>query len=550
GTRRDQPGRLIRCNLPLAGTVVHDKAGPSIVISFLCAGFAALMSAFSYAEFGARFPRAGSAYTYAYVGVGELWAFVIGWTVILEYMIGNAAVARSWSGYLDNLVNRAISNFTLNTIGTLSSGEGFFGRYPDVMSFLLICLVAVIVALGSKSSASVNTAFVFLNLGVIAFISIYGFTYADFSLWIGTDESGKSKFFPFGIGGTLSGAAACFFAFIGFEALATAGEEARNPRRTIPLATFGCMGIVIFVYVIMSSSLTLMIPYDQVSPDAAFAQAFDSKGATAAKYIITVGALAGMLNNLVSGAFALPRCVYAMADDGLLFAFFASINRVTKVPLNAIIVFTLMNAVLALIFDLEALVEFLSIGTLLAYSVVSACVLILRHKAAPLDGDPTRFDNGGRLKTWVPLRKYWEDVPEGRSICVAVIFLVFGFFWLAFTIRLGLFFTIPGYISVGFSALLIVMAFLFICGHEQNSLDLNFRVPCVPLIPSLGLLINIFMMAFLDYLTWIRFFVWMAIGLVIYFLYGIHHSKEGKKLRVVVAEPSLSTITKQTYDMK
>ncbi|EYC01212.1 hypothetical protein Y032_0109g122 [Ancylostoma ceylanicum] len=535
----------------LAGSVVHSQTGPSIVISFTMAGFAALMSAFSYAEFGARYPRAGSAYTYAYVGVGELWAFVIGWTVILEYMIGNAAVARSWSGYLDTLVHHAISNFTLDNIGTLSSGGGFFSRYPDVLSFLLIVAVAIVVAAGTKSSASVNTGFVFLNLTVIAFITVYGFTYADISLWIGTDDQGRSKFFPFGLAGTLSGAATCFFSFIGFECLATAGEEAKNPKRTIPIATFGCLIVVTFTYVVMSSALTLMLPWDQVNPSAAFADAFDVRNAQVAKYIITIGALAGMLNNLVgglleivffffnqycefcnqnyvyeevlgldaplrlprmTGAFALPRCVYAMADDGLIFSFFATINKYTKVPLNAIIVFTLLNATLAMVFDLEALVEFLSIGTLLAYSVVSACVLILRHQPAPIDGDLEKMDSGGTIKSWVPFRNYWESLPVGRSICVAVIALVASYFWLAFTIRLGLLFTIEGYICIGVGTVLIVTSFLFIYGHEQNSLDLNFRVPFVPLIPCLGLFINCFMMSFLDYLTWARFFIWMAIG--------------------------------------
>ncbi|KAK6732273.1 hypothetical protein RB195_016578 [Necator americanus] len=531
----------------LAGAVVHSQTGPSIIISFSLAGFAALMSAFSYAEFGARYPRAGSAYTYAYVGVGELWAFVIGWTVILEYMIGNAAVARSWSGYLDTLVNHAVSNFTLSTVGTLSSEGGFFSRYPDVMSFLLIVAVAVIVAAGSKSSASVNTAFVFLNLTLIAFITIYGFTYADISLWTGSDESGRSRFFPFGLAGTFSGAATCFFSFIGFECLATAGEEAKNPKRTIPIATFGCLLVVTFTYVVMSSSLTLMIPWEKVNPEAAFADAFDAKGAVVAKYIITAGALAGMLNNLVTGAFALPRCVYAMADDGLIFSFFATVNKFTKVPLNAIIVFTLLNATLAMVFDLEALVEFLSIGTLLAYSVVSACVLILRHQPAPIDGDPEKLDSGGRIKSWVPFRNFWEGLPVGRSICIAVIALVVSYFSLAFTIRLGKIFTTSGFICIGMSTLLIIASFLFIYGHEQNTLDLNFRVPFVPLIPCVGLLINCFMMAFLELLTWARFFIWMFIGLIIYIFYGLHHSKEGKKKRVV-AESRLSTISKNSCD--
>ncbi|KAJ1366944.1 hypothetical protein KIN20_027751 [Parelaphostrongylus tenuis] len=518
----------------LAGPVIQTQTGPSIIISFLCAGFAALMSAFSYAEFGARYPRAGSAYTYTYVGIGELWAFMIGWTVILEYMIGNAAVARSWSAYLDSLVNGAISNFTLGTIGSLSSGEGFFGRYPDVLSFLLICVVAVIVALGSKSSTNVNNIFVVLNIAMISFVTIYGLTYADFSLWTGSDENGRSRFFPFGIGGTLSGAATCFFAFIGFEILATAGEEAKNPKRTIPIATFVCLSLVTLLYIMICSALTLMVPYDQVSSDAAFAAAFELKGATLAKYVITIGALAGMFNNLVSGAYALPRCVYAMADDGLIFLCLARINKRTQVPLIAIIVFTILNAVVALVFDLTALVEFLSIGTLLAYSVVSACVLILRHQPAPIDENNEMLDNGGRIKSWVPFRNFWGKLPQGRTISLAVVTLIVGYFWFAFTVRFGMSSPTFAYsISLGLSGFLILAAFLFICGHEQNSLELNFRVPLVPFVPCLGLLINVFMMTYLDYLTWIRFLIWTSLGLAIYFFYGIRHSEEGKKMHTV-----------------
>ncbi|CAJ0605258.1 unnamed protein product [Cylicocyclus nassatus] len=528
----------------LAGSVTHTQTGPSIIISFALAGFAALMSAFSYAEFGARYPRAGSAYSYAYVGIGEIWAFIIGWTVILEYMIGNAAVARSWSGYLDSIVHHSISNFTLRTLGQLSSGGGFFSRYPDVISFLLIIVVAIIVAAGSKESAVVNTTFVFVNLAIILFVTVYGLVYADFSNWIGTDEQGRSRFFPFGISGTLSGAATCFFSFVGFECLSTAGEEAKNPKRTIPIATFGSLTIVISAYVFISSSLTLMSPWSEIDPIAPFAVAFENKGAVVAKYVVTIGALAAMFNNLMTGAFALPRTVYAVADDGLIFSCLATVNKFTKVPLNAIIVFTFLNATLALVFDLEALVEFLSIGTLLAYSVVSASVLILRYQPAPVNGAEDKLDEGGRIKEWLPMRKYWERISVRKSIPLAVIALVFGYFWLAFTLRLGLLFTVPGYVSIALSLILIISSLTFIAGHKQNSQDLSFRVPLVPLIPALGLLINCFMMAYLAYLTWARFFIWMAVGFIIYFLYGVWNSKEGKKRRVIT-ESSVSTIAKQ-----
>ncbi|CCD62355.1 Cationic amino acid transporter C-terminal domain-containing protein [Caenorhabditis elegans] len=530
----------------LTGSVVRNQAGPAIILSFIFSGFAALLSAFSYAEFGARFPRAGSAYTYSYVGMGEIWAFIVGWTVPLEYMIGNAAVARSWSAYFDNLVSKSVSNWTLDTVGRLSDGKGFFALYPDFLAFFLLFLVAVAVAMGSKFSANVNTSFVFLNLAVLAFVIICGLTYADFSLWSGTYQDGRSKFFPYGIQGAISGASTCFFAFIGFEALATAGEEAKNPHRTIPLATFTSLAIISVIYVLMGASLTLMIPYDLVDPDAAFAAAFEMKGATVAKIIMSVGALAGMLNNLVTGSFALPRAVYAMADDGLIFGWFGVINSKTKTPLNATIVFTIINAILALVFDLQALVDFLSIGTLLAYSMVSICVIILRHQSHLVDGSATDYDNGGCLKSWVPFQGVWENFSEGISIRVAVAGLIFGYICLAIPFRTGIFSNAGGIILLTVGAAFSLLSFVFILGHEQNKSTSTYKVPLVPFIPCLGLLINVFMMVYLNSMTWIRLFVWLAIGIVIYICYGIRHSKEGQKLSKIDVHNEIMSRTSDT----
>ncbi|CAI5442186.1 unnamed protein product [Caenorhabditis angaria] len=514
----------------LTGQVVHSEAGPAIILSFLFSGFAALLSAFSYAELGSRFPRAGSAYTYSYVAMGEIWGFIVGWTVPLEYMIGLAAVARAWTAYLDNLVNKRISTFIIENIGHLSTTEGgFFASYPDILAFFVLLFVSIAVAVGTKLSANVNSSFVVLNIAVILFVVIYGLTFADFSLWSGVDENGRSKFMPFGLSGVLQGAASCFFAFIGFEVLATAGEEAKNPHRAIPIATFGSLTIISVLYILMSCSLTLMIPYNQVDPEAAFSAAFEAKGATVAKIIMSIGALAGMLNNLVTGAFALPRSVYAMADDGLIFGFFAKVNSKTKTPLNATIVFTLLTAILTLIFDLNALVEFLSIGTLLAYSMVSACVLLLRYQKTPIEGEENNYDKGGQLKKWVPFKSYISTFQPGRSIQLALFTLIIGYVIIALSIRIQNIDNFLGIILVSFGTILSSIALFFIIGHEQNELQATYKVPFVPFIPALSLLINTFMMIYLKFMTWIRFIVWLAIGLLIYFGYGIRNSKEGKK---------------------
>ncbi|CAB3405647.1 unnamed protein product [Caenorhabditis bovis] len=514
----------------LTGSVVRNQAGPSIIISFIFAGIAAILSAFSYAEFGARFPRAGSAYTYTYIGFGELWAFIVGWTIPLEYMIGNAAVARSWSAYLDNMIDNVIRNSTTNYIGEITNSSGFFSQYPDVLAALLLIICAIIIAIGSKVSANVNTTFVFINITVIAIVIVSGFTYADFSLWKGTNENGASNFMPFGISGTLTGAATCFFAYIGFEILGSTGEEVKNPHRTIPLATFLCIFIITILYILMSSTLTLMIPYNTVHSTSPFSEAFQEKGSIFVKYTISIGALIGLTNNLLTGVFALPRAVYAIADDGLIFSFLAIVNKTTKVPLNSIIVFAILNAIIALIFDIEALVEFLSIGTLFAYSFVSASVIVLRYQAAPIDNDEKRLDNGGTLHSWVPFRNFWESLPSGGSISIGVGLLIAAFFGLAFTFRLEFHKSIYGQIFFGLDAVFILIIMLFIIGHEQNTLDLSFKVPFLPFTPCISLLINTFMMAFLTYATWIRLFVWMGVGLLIYFFYGIHHSKEAKRI--------------------
>ncbi|KAK6041129.1 hypothetical protein COOONC_21365, partial [Cooperia oncophora] len=177
-----------------------------------------------------RFPKAGSAYTYAYVGVGELWAFIIGWNIVLEHMLGAAAVARSWSGYLDSLLSNVISNTTIERVGRIESSS-FFGDYPDIVAFLLIVVVAIFVALGSKVSTNFNSVFTIVNMGVIVLVVGYGITFADFSLWSGTNEEGVSNYLPAyerSVNGMLAGAASCFFAYIGFDGLATAGEEAKS----------------------------------------------------------------------------------------------------------------------------------------------------------------------------------------------------------------------------------------------------------------------------------------------------------------------------------
>ncbi|KAH9514191.1 Cationic amino acid transporter 4 [Bulinus truncatus] len=528
----------------LTGTVVREKAGPSAVLSFLFAGSAALLSALCYAEFGARIPKAGSAYSYTYVTIGEIWGFLIGWNIILEHMIGAASVARAWSGALDAVFNQAIRNGTIEHIGRLSNENEWVSEYPDLVAMGITFVAFLIIGFGAKLSVNFNSVFTILNAFVLIFIIVIGFTFADTSLW--STASGHGGFFPFGFAGTLSGAATCFFAYIGFEGIAIASEEAKDPEKSIPRATVMSLLTVTTLYLLVTAALTLMIPYYETNTSAAFPFAFDEVGAHWAKYIVALGTLLGISTSLLGSAFSLPRSVYAMAEDGLLFGFFGFVHPKTQTPIYAVIVFGAISALMALLFEITTLVEFMSIGTLFGYTIVAASIIILRYQpvtkcqfklkeeeqqagtsdavadtsvvnvseTTPLSksdpSTPVKSDKSGLLPKskshddFGRLRQNLREVPilrrfePGDGVKSAVVLM-------------GLF-------MVGLMLIVI------------NGAD-YLRIPFVPFIPSLSMLINIALMLSLTYLTWLRLVIWITFGLLLYFVYGIHYSRENKKVQ-------------------
>lgn len=361
----------------LTGTVAKETAGPAIVISFILAAMASILAALCYAEFGTRVPKAGSAYIYTYVSIGEFWAFVIGWNILLEHMLGAASVARAWSGYIDSMLDGYIANVTMNLTGELH--EQLLAKYPDFLAFFVCIGYAAALGTGVKTTAVLNGILTMVNITVITMVIAVGFWYANSKNW--TEVEGG--FFPYGFGGVIAGAASCFYAFVGFDSIATCSEEARNPSVSIPLATMLSLCLVTVAYVLVSAALTLMIPYYDINPAAALPDAFGMLDIPWAKYAISAGALCGMTTTLLGSLFGLPRCLYAMASDGLIFSCFGKVNATTQVPLLNLIFAGFCSALLALLFDLEKLVEFMSIGTLLAYTIVSASVIILRYRPSP-----------------------------------------------------------------------------------------------------------------------------------------------------------------------
>ncbi|KAL7835345.1 hypothetical protein SRHO_G00276920 [Serrasalmus rhombeus] len=359
----------------VAGLVAKEMAGPGVIMSFIIAAVASILSGVCYAEFGVRVPKTtGSAYTYSYVTVGEFVAFFIGWNLILEYLIGTAAGASALSSMFDSLANHTISRYMINHLGTLNGlGKGE-ESYPDLLALLIAVAVTVIVALGVKNSVSFNNALNIVNLVVWVFMVIAGLFFLSGANW----EDGR--FLPYGWSGVMQGAATCFYAFIGFDIIATTGEEAKSPNTSIPYAITASLVTCLTAYVSVSVILTLMVPYNLIDGDAPLMEMFAVHGFMAGKYIVAIGAIAGLTVSLLGSLFPMPRVIYAMAGDGLLFRFLSHVSPHTETPVVACVVSGFLAALLALLVSLRDLIEMMSIGTLLAYTLVSVCVLLLRYQ--------------------------------------------------------------------------------------------------------------------------------------------------------------------------
>uniref|UniRef100_A0A8C6TNM1 Solute carrier family 7 member 3a n=1 Tax=Neogobius melanostomus TaxID=47308 RepID=A0A8C6TNM1_9GOBI len=547
----------------LAGEVAREKAGPAIVLCFLIAALSSMLAGLCYAEFGARVPKTGSAYLYSYVTVGEIWAFITGWNLILSYVIGTASVARAWSSTFDNLVEQKISGFFKASMSMKVPGQ-VLAEYPDLFALILILLLSGLLAFGVSESALVNKIFTGINLVVLGFVIISGFVKGDKANWSLTEDDyigyrnatntssaiksfGEGGFAPFGIAGVLSGAATCFYAFVGFDCIATTSEEAKNPMRSIPIGIVASLLICFVAYFGVSAALTLMMPYYQLNTQSPLPEAFSHVGWAPARYIVAVGSLCALSTSLLGSMFPMPRVIYAMAEDGLLFRSLKSIFH--------------LSALMAFLFDLAALVDLMSIGTLLAYSLVAICVLILRYQPGTLNspsqmeklvemvgGEKVAVSGGDSSDEYGtdeaderPLKEAFTPkllfVPSGKNptqISGNIVYCTTATISVLITVLCVLLANFLNdllsarpavLVPVIILAVLCVVCFIIICRQPQSKEALTFKVN-TPDLPLFSVFVNIYLMMQLDMGTWLRFTVWMLIGFAIYFFYGIHNSSE------------------------
>jgi basic amino acid/polyamine antiporter, APA family len=473
----------------LSGLGAH-YAGPALMLSFVLSGLGCAFAALCYAEFAAMIPLAGSAYTYAYATLGEIFAWIIGWDLTLEYAMGASTVSSGWSNHFiellnifhikmplwlaydhwtalrtaENLVARQIAQASdaallpgtqafldrVSAIVTAQSPE-LVARAHDLMAapkifgfeigfnlpaFLIALLITFILCIGIKESASFNATIVVIKVSVVLFVIGLGVTKMSTANW-GTDWH---SFAPYGFGGIGAGAAYIFFAYIGFDAVSTTAQEARNPQRDLPIGIIVSLLVCTLLYISVAGVLTGMVHWQEVNIEAPTARAFMDRGMTTASHIITLGALAGLTSVMLVMLLGQTRVLYSMANDGLLpKKFFAEIHPKFRTPYKNTLAVGLLAAIVGSITPIDDIGKMVNIGTLLAFVIVCIAVMVLRRT------------NPGQARP--------------------------------------------------------------------------FRTPWVPVVPTLGILFNGYMMYKLGWVNWARLIVWLVIGLVVYFTYSQHHSR-------------------------
>ncbi|EXB68044.1 Cationic amino acid transporter 4 [Morus notabilis] len=546
----------------LVGTVAREHAGPALTISFLIAGIAAALSAFCYAELACRCPSAGSAYHYTYICIGEGVAWLVGWALILEYTIGGAAVAR---GITPNLALFFGGEGKLPAFLARHTIPGL-GIVVDPCAALLVVIVTVLLCFGIKESSLAQMVVTTVNVGALLFIITAG-GYLGFKTgWTGYKI--QSGYFPFGINGMFAGSAIVFFSYIGFDSVTSTAEEVKHPQRDLPVGIAIALTICCVLYMLVSVVIVGLVPYHALDPDTPVSSAFASYGVQWAVYIITTGAVTALFASLLGSILPQPRILMAMARDGLLPSFFSHINKNTQIPLKGTIVTGIFATALAFFMNVSQLAGMVSVGTLLAFTTVAVSVLILRY--VPPDETPLPSSLQESIES-VSL-KYGDNIMESDSRIIqspgscewddrhshdkgdtqlvrpliwkgptqekkseqmrrkiaawAITFLCIGILVFASAASAeGLHSTLRlTFCGVG-GALLVCSLVVLACTPQDDGRHSfghagGFACPFVPFLPAACVLINTYLLIDLGAATWIRVSIWLAMGALVYVLYG------------------------------
>ncbi|PKA64444.1 Cationic amino acid transporter 5 [Apostasia shenzhenica] len=466
----------------LTGQEAHRHAGPSIVLSYVASGVSAMLSVFCYTEFAVEIPVAGGSFAYLRVELGDFAAFIAAANLILESVIGSAAVARAWTSYFATLINRPPNSLRIRT--NLANGFNLL----DPIAVVVLMITATIAMISTRRTSQLNWAASAVHVVVIVFVIIAGFAHAD--------AKNMSPFLPYGVPGIFRAAAIVYFAYGGFDTIATMAEETRNPSRDIPVGLLGSMTIITFIYCLMSLALSMMQRYTDIDPNAAYSVAFRRVGMNWAQYVVALGALKGMTTVLLVGAIGTSRSTTHIARCHIIPPFFALVHPRTATPIYATLLMTLSSASIALFSSLDVLTGLLSVSSLFIFTLMPAALLVRRYYAR---GISSRSD---LLKLAICLLSifaaaaatsaYWGLCPNG---------------WIGYAI------TVP----IWAAATAAIRAFLPPVRQPKV-----WGVPMVPWLPSLSIAMNLFLMGSLGAESFIRFGVCSAAMAIYYVFVGVH----------------------------
>ncbi|KAI5077395.1 hypothetical protein GOP47_0007219 [Adiantum capillus-veneris] len=469
----------------LTGQEANQEVGPAVILSYVVAGISAMLSVFCYTEFAIEIPVAGGSFAYLRVELGDFVAFIAAGNIILEYVITGAAVSRSWTSYFTTLCNR-------------DNADDFRIQTNLVKDFSLLDPIAVVILLVAGAVATWSTRITsrlnwiasLANMGILLFVIIAGLTQAN--------PSNMTPFLPFGVRGVFKAASVLFFAYLGFDAVATMAEETKNPGKDIPLGLIGSMILATIFYCLMALTLSLMQTFTEIDPNAAFPLAFARRaGWNWARFIVALGALKGMTTVLLVNSVGQARYVTHIARTHMIPPWFAHVNSTTGTPIRATVVMLLASAVLAFFSSLGVLSNLLSISTLFIFMLVAIALLVRRYYVA------------GETTVW-QLRRFQAFVLMiVLSSAATAYYWAVSDDWLAYTITLPIWFL---------STLCLA---LFVPQVRRPQV---WGTPLVPWLPSISIAMNIFLLGSIDHLSFARFAVWTLIILVYYLFFGLHAS--------------------------